>query len=326
MGQLPDLDRADAWLHGGPLTRDSLAGGPVVIAIWSDIDPQALSSLPVLETWHEAYARYGLRVVGLYTPEFVFGADSTVPARVARRLGLTFPIALDPGYRVRGAFEGASAGASLVLADASGRIVHASRFEALGQVDRLLRAELARTRPEVSFPPEPQGGRTSSTPPAPRFVFLGTARAEEGPLTKVAPGRAIAFTTQFRYQEEGKPLVPYPVGRWVPSAEGLASAQGGAAHFVAIRIPEGDVSLVAGPAPEGSSRVWLLAGDNWLDPATRGADVRVDARGATYIDVAEPRLYSIARGAHGIVLRASPESKGLTIYAFVITPAGRRRL
>lgn len=314
---LPDFGRAAGWINGGPLGADSLAGRPVVIVIWSDLDPRALEALPVVETWHRAYARYGLRVVGLYTPDFVYGADPAVPARIAKRLEITFPVALDPGYRVRGALEEPREPLGLVLADAAGRVVMTSGFDGLAAIDARVRVELSREKVDPSLPPESgaRGEPAVSTPP--RFVFLGTARVDAGPLREVSPGRAITFTTQFRHQEEGEPWTPYPVGRWTPSAEGLTAERGGAANFVAFRAPEGDVSIVAGPAPEGPSRVWLLSGDGWIPEGSRGEDVRADPRGATYIDVTEPRLHHVLRGASGRVLRVSPESRGVTLYAFV---------
>jgi hypothetical protein len=110
--------------------------------------------------------------------------------------------------------------------------------------------------------------------------------------------------------------VPYPVGRWTPSAEGLTAARGGAMNFVAIRCPGGRASVVLRPPAEGAARVWILEDDAWLGEAARGEDVRVDARGASYVEVAEPRLYRIAELGAERVLKLSPEERGITFYAF----------
>ena len=48
--------------------------------------------------------------------------------------------------------------------------------------------------------------------------------------------------------------------------------------------------------------------------ATRRSAIARDARGASYVDVAEPRLYSIARLEHPRTLKLSPDGAGLTIY------------
>ena len=101
---LPRLDAAAGWINGGPLTPDSLAGRPTAVILWSDTDPRSLDALPWAESWHRAYAPFGARVVGVHVPDYSFGADSMVSARVARRMGLHFPIALDPHYQILSAF------------------------------------------------------------------------------------------------------------------------------------------------------------------------------------------------------------------------------
>ncbi|HUK62734.1 MAG TPA: hypothetical protein VLV15_05350, partial [Dongiaceae bacterium] len=108
-----------------------------------------------------------------------------------------------------------------------------------------------------------------------------------------------------------------PVGRWTPSAEGLTAARGGAANFVAIRHDGGRVSAVMTPPASGTARAWILDAEGWLKPDERGADVHVDARGATYVDVTEPRLYTIANATRAGALKLSPEEPGLTIDSFV---------
>ena len=59
-----------------------------------------------------------------------------------------------------------------------------------------------------------------------------------------------------------------------------------------------------------------MCDDGWLPEAERGEDVRVDSRGATFVEVDEPRPYAIARGGAAHVLRLSPAAPGVTYYAF----------
>ena len=110
------------------------------------------------------------------------------------------------------------------------------------------------------------------------------------------------------------------LGRWTTGAEGLTAVRGGAANFVAIRHGGGQVSAVLGPPPSGTSRVWVLADEAWLAENARDQDVRADPRGATYIEVSEPRLYRIARAGKTHVLKLSPEAPGLVIYCFAFEP------
>ena len=315
---LPSLAGASGWLHGDRGTVDSLAGHPVVLALWSDTDPRAFEALPRVQSWHDAYARYGVRVVGVYAPEFSFGVDSSVPARFCDRFGIGFPVALDPSYQVRSRLGRLGAG-GVALIDTAGRVALVTDLERLDTVDRGIRDALRRLRPDLGFPEEPAAATDEPPRRALRTVPLGTGRVNAGPLANVVPGRSTLFTSQFRYQEEGKEYVPYPVGRWIPNAEGVTADRGGAADFLAVRVGGERMSAVLSPAAggAGASRLWVLADDGWLGSAERGADVHGDVRGGSYVDVGEPRLYEILRPGKTRVLRLSPEAPGLTIHELV---------
>jgi len=316
---LPDFGAAAGWVNGGPLTADSLRGAPVALVVWSDTDPRGLDLVREAEAWHQAYARYGARVVAVHVPEFSFAAESSVTAGVAKRLGLHVPIARDPGYLVQRRL-GLDPPA-VVIAGGDGRIVFASDAGGAPEAERALRDLVRALHPDRPFPAGRVGaaGGAAGGRSRPRVVYLGTARATHGPLAEATSGRAQTFTTQFRFQEEGEAWVPYPVGRWMPGAEALTAERAGAANFIALRTGAGRVFAVIGAPPGRVARVWVLDGDDWLAPGARGDAVREDSRGATFVEVDAPRLYAIARGG-ARMLRLSPDVAGLVFYSFAIVP------
>jgi hypothetical protein len=120
--------------------------------------------------------------------------------------------------------------------------------------------------------------------------------------------------------------VPAPVGRWIPRAEGVECARGGAADFVAIRYHAGAVDVIASPPKDGPAKLWILLDDGWLSADALGADARLEPGGGSYVEVSEPRLYRIATGAGEHVLRLSPARAGLTLHALVFeNPSGPGR-
>jgi hypothetical protein len=328
---LPTLADAAGWLNGDRSVADSLRGHPTVVALWSDTDPECLGALAVLQSWYQAYGRYGARIVGVHEPDFAFAADSSVPARLALRMGLSFPIALDPAYAIRERFGAPMVGPQLVLADSTGTIVGlAAGRGALAVIERSLRAQLRQLHPELEFPADP--GLASGSSPAPpteatgaREVALGSTRVSEGPLAGATLGRPALFTAQFRYQVEGKPYVPYPVGLWSPGAEGLTAGRGGAENFVALRYDAGALWAVLSPPPGETARLWVLRDENWLPADALGADARLDSRGASYVEVDESRLYAVCReraGEH--VVKLSPDAPGVIVHALIVDPADAR--
>jgi hypothetical protein len=322
---LPALDGAGSWVRGFA-TSDSLRGRVVLVVMWSDTDPAALRVLPEVEAWRQAYGRYGLRVLGVHVPDFAFAADTAVVARYADRLGLEFPIVSDPSYLLSSRFPRTLERPSIYIADPQGRIVYQGGGAHTVAAHRALWEAIVAAHPDAGIPssppPAPVGELALSAPPM-RLVYLGTSRADAGPLSRTEPGRAQTFTTQFQYQQEGSPFVAYPVGRWLPGAEGLVAARGGPDNFISVR-GSGRVWAVLAPPIGASGRVWVLDGDAWLRPSNAGADVRFDARGAAFVEVTEPRLYEIAHCGHACVLKLSPELPGTAFHSLVFEPLAAR--
>jgi len=323
-GSLPALPDA-GWHHGGPLTADSLRGAVVVLAVFSDTHPSTFDVLPRLQAWHEAYARLGVRIVGVHAPEYAFATDPAVVERLAARLAVSFPIVADPALQVLASLERSGSEVLLVLAGPGGRLLDVrpagDPARDLPAFEAGLRAALAGAHPGRGFPaaavPDtPAGGTASSV----RTIRLGTASVAAGPLAGAAPGRAQPFTAQFRFEVEGAPYVPHPIGWWTPRPQGIEAARGGAAQFLAIRYDASRVGVVASPPPSGPVRLWILRDEKWLPAAALGADARADAQGASYVDVEAAGLYFVTRGPGEHVLKLSPESPGLALHALTFEP------
>ena len=100
-GDAPDFAGISDWLNtpgGKPLTIAGLRGKVVLIDFWTYSCINCLRTIPHLQAWYAAYHKDGLDIVGVHTPEFAF---EHVPSNVegaVKRLGVTWPVALDNGY------------------------------------------------------------------------------------------------------------------------------------------------------------------------------------------------------------------------------------
>jgi hypothetical protein len=92
-----------------------------------------------------------------------------------------------------------------------------------------------------------------------------------------------------------------------------------ALRYDASRSGASRVGAVLSPPADGPVRLWVLRDEHWLERGALGGDARLDERGASYLEVDEPRLYDVARG--GGTFKLSPEREGLTVHAFTLTPA-----
>lgn len=317
---LAAADTSAQWVGG------DRAGGPVrpligIMILWNGFDPRCAELMPGIEAWHEAYAHFGLRIVGLHFAPYPFAADSAAVGATVRRLGLRFtnavvseppPAALAAGRGPVVIWPGGGDPAPQWLSNRSD----------LEAFDARLRARMRKLHPEVTFASDGPIVREPEAAPA-RTLFLGTNRVDRGPLRGATADRSQPFVSPFRSDQEGSLETPVPVGWWTPRGDALEAARGGAANYVAIRYDAGPVSLVMAPPAAGAARVWVLEDDRWIAPANAGPDVKFDARGAAYVEVAEPRLFGISRGGRH-VLKLSPEAPGVRLYAFTIEAARPR--
>lgn len=102
--EAPPVDAA-GWLNTAPLDERDLAGKVVLYDFWTFGCINCRHTLPYVKAWAARYARDGLVVIGVHTPEFPYEAD---PANVASYLAeeqIRFPIALDPERRVWRAWD-----------------------------------------------------------------------------------------------------------------------------------------------------------------------------------------------------------------------------
>lgn len=307
----PSLSLLSGWAAGGPLEDSGIAGVPVLFAVFDDTDPAAGPALLAAERWHRAFAPHA-EVIAVHTPGYAFAADTAVAAALARRLALTLPVASDAALRFTAALGVRRDAPAFALFDEVGRAVPFERSSLAG-IELALRESLARLEPDLTptpFMPLP-------ALPVSHRLELGAGRVAAGPLASRRAGEEPFFSAQFRYQEQGRPGVPHPVGAWRIGADGITALRGGAAQFVAIRYSARRVGVVLSPPPNGESRVWVLRDEAWPDASAIGRDLTSDASGAVFVDVREPRLYWIDERGGDRTLKLSPERPGVVLHAFV---------
>jgi hypothetical protein len=323
---LPAPPPAITWLGGHPVTGGSLTA----LVVWDLSDPGSLAAADRAEQWRLLYAPLGARVIGVYAPHAGFDTDSSVVATEVARRDLGYPVALDATLAWTRAFSGPGPRPRVVLADSLGRVRWSGRDvdHAEKELVRLVverRPDLASGAGADSTTAIDTGGAAGSDTAvavhAP--VWLGLADHPPGPLADVTPGGPRMFHAELKTEIASKTWVPTPIGLWTPGADGLSAARGGAEQYVALRYDAGPLAVLAG-APAGKTiRVWVFRDDEdeWIPRDARGADMKFDGRGASYVDVSWPRLYDVVRAdGRGHVINLSPAEAGLTLRAFVFEP------
>jgi cytochrome c biogenesis protein CcdA/thiol-disulfide isomerase/thioredoxin len=293
-GPAPNFTGITAWLNtpgGKPLSLPALRGKVVLVDFWTYSCINCQRSLPHVEAWYKEYAKDGLVVVGVHTPEFAFEhVVSNVRAQAAA-LGVRYPVAIDDNYATWTAYDNQYWPADYLI-DAAGdvRSVHFGEggYSTMGQ---LIRQLLQAAHPTLSLP-------------APAGV------PDKTPTGELSPETYIGY-------DELQYLDPPEVARDAPAVY----------HFPAS-LPLGALGLAgtwtdhAQEATAGNGaelELGFLAQDVYLVLGGNGTlDVSVNGHHTQIIDVGGiPRLYTLFQAGSAttgtLLLHASP---GVQAYDF----------
>ena len=107
------------WLNSAPLTLAGLRGRPVLIEFWTFDCVNCLRTVPWMRHVAATFRERGLAV---HTPEFQPGRDPDNVRAAVERLGIDYPVLLDPGFRYWHAL-GNRYWPAFYLLDQDGRII-----------------------------------------------------------------------------------------------------------------------------------------------------------------------------------------------------------
>ncbi len=94
----PEFTGLGPWVNSPPLSLAQLKGKVVLVDFWTYACVNCIRTLPHLQQLHERYARQGLVIVGVHSPEFAFERDTDNVRAAIKRHGLTYAVAQDNGF------------------------------------------------------------------------------------------------------------------------------------------------------------------------------------------------------------------------------------
>ena len=116
------IGSGDDWLNtnGKPLQLEK--GKVYLVDFFEYTCVNCLRTLPYLQEWNKRYAKDGLVIIGIHTPEFDFAKDKANVAQAVKRLGITWPVVVDSQYANWNAYRN-SFWPRKYFVDAKGRII-----------------------------------------------------------------------------------------------------------------------------------------------------------------------------------------------------------
>ena len=99
-GAMPSLAGAVQWLNSPELGGDALKGKVVLVDFWTYDCINCQHTLPYVKAWANKYEKDGLVVIGVHTPEYGYERIVDNVKDQVRKLGITYPVAIDNNYAI----------------------------------------------------------------------------------------------------------------------------------------------------------------------------------------------------------------------------------
>jgi thiol-disulfide isomerase/thioredoxin len=293
--ELPLLEGATEWLNSPPLNVDGLRGHVVVVDFWTYSCINCLRALPYVKAWYAKYRDQGLVVLGVHAPEFAFEKDLGNVRREVKKLGVTYPVAVDNDYKLWRAFVNEYWPAHYFV-DAKGQI----RYHHFGEGDY---AESEKVIQQLLA----EAGHANASNIAIGIASTGAQGVQaaadnadmQSPETYVGYQRAENFASPGGEVEDKAHTYAAPsqpavndwglAGSWNVGAEQatLVAASG----RIVYRFHARDLHLVLGPGKDGKPVRFRVSVDGAAPRASHGTDVAADGSGV----VTGQRLYQLVR-------------------------------
>ena len=305
IGVAPEFTDTQDWFNtpgDKPLTMKGLRGKVVLIDFWTYSCINCIRTLPYLNAWNKRYAKDGLVIVGVHTPEFPFEREASNVEAAIKSEGIEYPVVQDNESGTWTAYGNLYWPAEYFV-DARGHVRYAHFGEGeYGEKEQVIRELLT----EAGHPPgkaraDGHGIAAEATVSTPES-YLGSGRAENFTNGLITKG-----THDFKLSPPGENELSYG-GEWEITEQPVTAKKGAklALNFGARRV-----YLVLG-SPGKPRRVKVLLDGKPIAPADDGADVHNG-----YVTVTGERLYNLVelpRVEHH-VLELVPE-EGVQGYAF----------
>ena len=307
LGTAPEFTETEDWFNtpgDRPLTLSSLRGRVVLVDFWTYTCINCIRTLPYLKAWDAAYAKDGLTIVGVETPEFAFEKEASNVSDAIGQFGLRYPVVQDNNMGTWNAYGNEDWPADYLI-DANGQV----RYKTVGEGDydkteTAIRALLAQAGQQIGGKSQPTGVVVPSEIATPE-TYLGTARAEgwiNGPKLGLhdygAPPAGALALNAFAYS-----------GTWNIAAQ---PAEAVSRAGLDLEFDAKHVYLVLSSPGERPLPVQVLLDGHSISAADAGADVH-----GGVVTVRRQRLYSLVSlpgdQQHRLSLRFAA---GVTGYAF----------
>jgi cytochrome c biogenesis protein CcdA/thiol-disulfide isomerase/thioredoxin len=305
IGPAPEFTDTEDWFNtpgDKPLTMKGLRGKVVLIDFWTYSCINCIRTLPYLNAWNKRYAKDGLVIVGVHTPEFPFEREASNVEEAIKTEGIEYPVVQDNESGTWNAYGNLYWPAEYFV-DAKGEVRYAHFGEGeYSEKEAVIRELLTEAGHDPGKDRADAHGMAAEPTVTTPESYLGAERAENFTNGLIKTGRQ-SFTLTKPSENE----LSYG-GEWSIGTQPVTAGKGAQLdlNFGARRV-----YLVLG-SPGKPRRVKVMLDGKPIAPADDGSDVHNG-----YVTVTDERLYNLVElpKVEHHVLELVPEA-GVQGYAF----------
>jgi cytochrome c biogenesis protein CcdA/thiol-disulfide isomerase/thioredoxin len=305
IGPAPEFKDTERWFNtpgGEPLTMKGLRGKVVLIDFWTYSCINCIRTLPYLNAWNKRYAKDGLVIVGVHTPEFPFEREASNVEEAIKTDGIEYPVVQDNENGTWNAYGNLYWPAEYFV-DAKGEVRYAHFGEGeYGEKEQVIRELLAEAGHDPGKARADAHGMAAEPTVTTPESYLGAERAGNFTNGLIKVGRR-----HFTLAKPGENELSYG-GEWKIEEQPVTAGKGAKLdlNFGARRV-----YLVLG-SPGRPRRVKVMLDGKPIAAADDGSDVHNG-----YVKVTDERLYNLVElpKVEHHVLELVPE-EGVQGYAF----------
>jgi cytochrome c biogenesis protein CcdA/thiol-disulfide isomerase/thioredoxin len=305
IGPAPEFTDTEDWFNtpgDKPLTMKGLRGKVVLIDFWTYSCINCIRTLPYLNAWNKRYAKDGLVIVGVHTPEFPFEREASNVEEAIKTDGIEYPVVQDNENGTWNAYGNLYWPAEYFV-DAKGEVRYAHFGEGeYGEKEQVIRELLAEAGREPGKARADAHGIAAEPTVTTPESYLGAERAGNFTNGTIKLGRQ-----SYTLEKPGENELSYG-GEWKIAEQPVTAGKGAKLdlNFGARRV-----YLVLG-SPGKPRRVKVMLDGKPIAAADDGSDVHNG-----YVTVTDERLYNLVElpKVEHHVLELVPE-EGVQGYAF----------
>lgn len=313
------------WINSRPLTERDLRGRVVLVDFFDYTCINCIRTFPYLTAWHERYAKHGLLIVGIHSPEFAFAKSRDALIAGLHDHKITYPVVMDNAFVIWQRFSN-HVWPHHYLVDHEGIIREEHQGEGgYAETETMIQdllAPLVDSGVAAAFPEVIRPVRATDAPgavchPVTPELYCGHERGRFGNREGVRPD----VSTAYKAPVEDWPMdVLVLHGVWRVNAEESSFGLPKNIHqeFAGLRFTATELYLVMAPKTPGVASRWDIRLDG--KPLTRnmaGDDVQFEGETA-FVSVSEGKMYRLIKAEHHGVhaIRLIPRDDRSAIYAF----------